>query len=83
MWYTDVPDFPFGKKEVRLVLVIRGLGGMVGVYGFYCTSGSFNVLLGTIISSSKHLTPSVVSRLRNLHSSSLIFSEIFPFNTVH
>lgn len=35
MWYTKVPDFPFGKPEIRWLLVLRGTGGMVGVYGFY------------------------------------------------
>ncbi|KAI9678142.1 MAG: hypothetical protein M1817_006086 [Caeruleum heppii] len=35
MWYTSVPDFPFGKPEVRLLLVARGMGGFFGVYGMY------------------------------------------------
>jgi hypothetical protein len=36
MWYTSVPDFPFGKPEVRRLLALRGIGGTVGVFGFYC-----------------------------------------------
>jgi hypothetical protein len=38
MYFTSVPDFPLGKKEVRWLLVLRGLGGFVGIYGFYCKS---------------------------------------------
>lgn len=38
MWYTSVPDFPFGKPELRGLLVLRGCGGFVGVFGFYCKS---------------------------------------------
>ncbi|KAI9701506.1 MAG: hypothetical protein M1836_001562 [Candelina mexicana] len=35
MWYTKVPHFPFGEREVRGLLVARGLGGFFGVYGIY------------------------------------------------
>jgi hypothetical protein len=35
-WYTSMPDFPFGKSEIRWLLVLRGIGGAVGVSGFYC-----------------------------------------------
>ncbi|KAI9712548.1 MAG: hypothetical protein M1812_006857 [Candelaria pacifica] len=35
MWYTEVPHFPFGKREVRGLLIARGLGGFFGVYGIY------------------------------------------------
>lgn len=35
MWYMNVPDFPLGKPEVRLLLVARGTGGFFGVYGMY------------------------------------------------
>ena len=34
--YAKVPDAPFGMKEVRWLLVARGLGGFFGVYGLYC-----------------------------------------------
>jgi hypothetical protein len=36
MWWAAVPDFPLGKREVRLLLVARGLGGFFGVFGMYC-----------------------------------------------
>ena len=29
MWYTKVPHFPLGAKEVRGLLVARGLSGFV------------------------------------------------------
>ncbi|KAF2430476.1 hypothetical protein EJ08DRAFT_670408 [Tothia fuscella] len=35
MYLNSIPDFPFGKREVRGLLVLRGLGGFVGVFGFY------------------------------------------------
>lgn len=35
MWYTRTPDFPFGPKEVRWLLVARGIGGFWGVFGMY------------------------------------------------
>lgn len=36
MWWTNVPDFPLGTKEVRPLLVARGLTGFFGIYGMYC-----------------------------------------------
>ena len=36
MWWKKTPDFPFGKPEVRLLLVARGVGGFLGVTGMYC-----------------------------------------------
>jgi len=35
MWYYSTPHFPFGAKEVRWLLVARGLGGFWGVFGMY------------------------------------------------
>jgi hypothetical protein len=36
MWYAKVPYFPLGKKEVRKLLVVRGLSGFFGIFGIYC-----------------------------------------------
>jgi len=36
MWYTRTPHFPFGPREVRLLLIARGMGGFFGVFGLYC-----------------------------------------------
>ncbi|TIA69762.1 hypothetical protein D6C83_01318 [Aureobasidium pullulans] len=35
MWYTKTPHFPLGDREVRWLLVARGLGGFWGVFGMY------------------------------------------------
>jgi hypothetical protein len=35
-WWKKTPDFPLGRKGVRTLLCLRGLGGFVGVVGFYC-----------------------------------------------
>jgi len=32
MYWTNVPDFPFGKREVRLLLVARGVSGFFGIF---------------------------------------------------
>ena len=36
MWFTKVPDFPFGAKGIRLLLVLRGATGFFGLAVFYC-----------------------------------------------
>ena len=36
MWYTKVPYFPLGMKEVRWLLIVRGLSGFFGIFGMYC-----------------------------------------------
>ena len=35
MWHKSIPDFPLGAREVRPLLVARGLGGFFGVFGMY------------------------------------------------
>ncbi|KAL9097254.1 MAG: hypothetical protein Q9165_000681 [Trypethelium subeluteriae] len=35
MWYMKTPHFPLGLKEVRWLLVLRGIGGFFGVFGMY------------------------------------------------
>ncbi|KAH6875299.1 hypothetical protein BKA58DRAFT_467113 [Alternaria rosae] len=35
MWYRKIEHFPFGMKEVRSLLVARGLFGFFGVFGMY------------------------------------------------
>ncbi|KAF2266668.1 hypothetical protein CC78DRAFT_491552 [Lojkania enalia] len=35
MWYKKTEHFPFGMKEVRPLLVARGLTGFFGVFGMY------------------------------------------------
>jgi hypothetical protein len=36
MWYTQTEHFPWGLREVRPLLVARGLAGFFGVFGMYC-----------------------------------------------
>lgn len=38
MWYKKTEYFPFGMKEVRPLLIARGLFGFFGVFGMYCKS---------------------------------------------
>jgi hypothetical protein len=40
MWYKKTEHFPFGMREVRPLLIARGLFGFFGVFGMYCKSGS-------------------------------------------
>ncbi|KNG47918.1 duf6 domain-containing protein [Stemphylium lycopersici] len=35
MWYKKTEHFPFGMKEVRSLLIARGLSGFFGVFGMY------------------------------------------------
>lgn len=41
MWWSKVPDFPLGKKEVRGLLVARSFSGFFGIFGMYCEFVSF------------------------------------------
>lgn len=36
MWYKKTEYFPFGMREVRSLLIARGLFGFFGVLGMYC-----------------------------------------------
>jgi hypothetical protein len=35
MWWNSVEHAPFGRKDIRWLLIARGLGGFVGVFGLY------------------------------------------------
>ncbi|KAL2157813.1 hypothetical protein VTH06DRAFT_5082 [Thermothelomyces fergusii] len=35
MWWNKVPDFPFGARGIRGVLVVRGISGFFGIYGMW------------------------------------------------
>lgn len=35
MWWNSVEHAPFGRKDVRWLMIARGMGGLVGVYGLY------------------------------------------------
>ncbi|KAI9736490.1 MAG: hypothetical protein M1818_006000 [Claussenomyces sp. TS43310] len=36
MYFAKTPDFPLGPRKVRHLLVLRGLFGFFGCWGFYC-----------------------------------------------
>lgn len=36
MWYKKVPDFPLGRRDIRGLLVLRGLAGFTGLFCSYC-----------------------------------------------
>lgn len=36
MWRQKIEHFPWGMREVRHLLVARGLTGFFGVFGIYC-----------------------------------------------
>jgi drug/metabolite transporter (DMT)-like permease len=35
MWWTQIPNYPVGPKEVRKLLVLRGISGFFGIYGMW------------------------------------------------
>ncbi|MCJ1379108.1 hypothetical protein MMC17_002208 [Xylographa soralifera] len=49
MWWTNVKHAPLGKREVRWLLVARGLTGFVGVYGIYYTLIYLPIAEATVI----------------------------------
>ncbi|MCJ1404139.1 hypothetical protein MMC11_007364 [Xylographa trunciseda] len=49
MWWTKVKHAPLGKREVRWLLVVRGLTGFIGVYGIYYTLIYLPIAEATVI----------------------------------
>lgn len=49
MWYRSVPHAPLGAKEVRWLLVARGLGGFWGVFGLYYSLTYLDLSDATVI----------------------------------
>ncbi|MCJ1389262.1 hypothetical protein MMC18_002118 [Xylographa bjoerkii] len=49
MWWTKVKHAPLGKREVRWLLVVRGLTGFFGVYGIYYTLIYLPIAEATVI----------------------------------
>ncbi|KAF2745742.1 hypothetical protein M011DRAFT_469410 [Sporormia fimetaria CBS 119925] len=56
MWYTRTPHFPFGMREVRPLLVARGLCGFFGVFGIYYSLQYLPLADATVIT---FLAPSI------------------------
>lgn len=36
LWTQKVPEFPLGEREVRTMLLLRAVGGILGAGGMYC-----------------------------------------------
>ncbi|PNS14551.1 hypothetical protein CAC42_2608 [Sphaceloma murrayae] len=49
MWYTKTPDFPFGARGIRWLLVARGIGGFFGVFGMYYSLRALPIADSTVI----------------------------------
>ncbi|CAG2008394.1 unnamed protein product [Fusarium graminearum] len=49
MWREKVPDFPLGPRNVRGLLVLRGMAGSVGLFGLYYSLSYLDVSDATVI----------------------------------
>ncbi|KAK9419697.1 hypothetical protein SUNI508_07183 [Seiridium unicorne] len=50
MWINKVPDFPFGDRKVRGLLVLRGFAGFLGLFCSYYSLTYLNISDSTVIS---------------------------------
>ncbi|KAI1653226.1 hypothetical protein F4813DRAFT_393910 [Daldinia decipiens] len=50
MWYKKVPDFPLGRRDIRGLLVLRGLTGFTGLFCSYYSLSYLNISDATVIS---------------------------------
>ncbi|KAM0247877.1 hypothetical protein ACHAQJ_009693 [Trichoderma viride] len=60
MWWKGIPDFPFGKKEVRWLLLARGFSGFFGIYGMWYSMMYLPLADATVIT---FLAPGVAGML--------------------
>ncbi|KAK2020511.1 integral membrane protein DUF6 [Colletotrichum zoysiae] len=56
MYYMKTPDFPFGKREIRWLLVARGVLGFFGIFGMWYSMMYLPLAEATVIT---FLAPSV------------------------
>ncbi|KAL2759867.1 hypothetical protein ACRALDRAFT_1060150 [Sodiomyces alcalophilus JCM 7366] len=56
MWWTKTPDFPFGPREVRGLLIARGVFGFFGIYCMWYSMMSLPLAEATVIT---FLAPSI------------------------
>lgn len=52
MWWMSTPGAPFGGKEIRLLLLVRGCAGFFGIYGLVLPDPSCHLHHGCILTSS-------------------------------
>ncbi|KAI1143712.1 hypothetical protein F5Y05DRAFT_3720 [Hypoxylon sp. FL0543] len=50
MWYKKVPDFLLGRRDIRGLLVLRGLAGFTGLFCSYYSLSYLNIADATVIS---------------------------------
>ncbi|RYP93807.1 hypothetical protein DL770_000003 [Monosporascus sp. CRB-9-2] len=50
MWHQRVPDYPFGGRGIRGLLLLRGLAGFVGLFGLYYSLTYLDFADATVIS---------------------------------
>ncbi|ORY55112.1 uncharacterized protein BCR38DRAFT_127606 [Pseudomassariella vexata] len=50
MWWMTVPSAPFGPRDVRWLLVVRGLSGFFGIYGMWYSVMYLPLADATVIS---------------------------------
>ncbi|KAF5658364.1 integral membrane protein [Fusarium heterosporum] len=49
MWWNKTPDFPFGKKEIRWLLWLRGASGFWGIFGVWYAMMYISLADATVI----------------------------------
>ncbi|RKL35522.1 hypothetical protein BFJ72_g8752 [Fusarium proliferatum] len=49
MWWNKTPDFPFGKKEIRWLLWLRGASGFWGIFGVWYSMMYISLADATVI----------------------------------
>ncbi|KAM5368105.1 hypothetical protein ACJZ2D_009709 [Fusarium nematophilum] len=49
MWLKQVPDFPVGPREVRGLLILRGMAGTAGLIGLYYSLSYLDISDATVI----------------------------------
>ncbi|KAF5024661.1 hypothetical protein F66182_3283 [Fusarium sp. NRRL 66182] len=49
MWSERVPDFPLGPREVRGLLILRGMAGSAGLFGLYYSLSYLDISDATVI----------------------------------
>ncbi|EUC48618.1 hypothetical protein COCMIDRAFT_2485 [Bipolaris oryzae ATCC 44560] len=48
-WYKGIPDFPFGQRGIRWLLVLRGTAGFLGLFGLYYSLSWLEIADATVI----------------------------------
>lgn len=49
LWHQKVPEFPLGEREVRPMLLLRAVGGILGAGGMYCRFITISSTLDTAV----------------------------------